>query len=450
MRFYAVLVAGLCAVPATTGALAADFCHHLEMPAPDNASGSIIFESFTVLAGAVATCPAALPIMVPAGTFGVYKVDSRAFNKLATGDAAEYRVLVNGDSQKSLFEGEPSENATITQYFGGTGGTSFSGIFTYDLTKAKMDSESTLDSVDVLLAGTTTLASQQASLEQLSDARTSMLILLNATGGLLTSDLQQLEIPDNFVLLGALGSATFGVTGHYNLDGGLSLDGGVAYSDEDVNGTGVSGAIFAGALRYLQPGSNALRPFGKLAVSVAPGLDMEFSRHYEDGSDSGVIVGSASSSAFFGGALEGGFLYAPNDMNKIAFSGTYARNWLGVDAHDERFSDSNFFAASMNDSSGSFDIVKAALAWTSQISPQLDVTVSASLGEVFSHGGVAADIAFVGLVAGAAQNQFFAEYGARAGWQLSPAAGVNLFLLGTTGEHLGSHVQIGSSLHLQF
>ena len=70
------------------------------------------------------------------------------------------------------------------------------------------------------------------------------MILLNATGGLLTGDMRQLEIPDNFALLGALGSATFGVTGHYNMRGGLSLDGGVAFTDQDVHGTGVSATMF--------------------------------------------------------------------------------------------------------------------------------------------------------------------------------------------------------------
>lgn len=453
MKFYVLVAAVLSAIPTASGAVSAADCRYSTTLA-DSRSGSIIFNStggFTVFANESASCVATLDVITPIGTFGVYKVDSRAFNNLAEGDLAEYTVLVEGDTQRAIFQGELSENAIITQYFGGAAGASFVGTFTYDLTKAfNGDSQSELDSIDVILAGYTTSASVQSSIDQLSTSRTSILTQINGTSELLIGGNQPIEAPDNFSLLGTLTPDTFGVTGHYNLGRGLSIDGGGALFARAVNEASTNGAIFAGAIRYLQPGSDTLRPFGKVAITSAPALTMNFSRHYEDGSPNGSTVVSATWGSSVGGSVEAGLLYVLNSANEIVISGTFARNWLSIDRYSETMSDTNLFPASVGESTGSFDILKATVAWTSDISPQVDLMLSGSLGKVFSHNGVSADVAFVGAIEGAAQDEIFAEYGARFGFQLSTIAKADAFVVGSTGANFDTHVQVGGALHVKF
>jgi hypothetical protein len=202
-------------VVTTTGAWAAADCSYTPTLAPDARSGTIIFDSiggFTVAPSETASCSATVAVAIPNGTFGVYKVDSRGSIDLNAHDSAVYSVQHVQTQQSSLAGPLSVDPLVITQYFGSGPSTDFTGTFTFDLTNATTGAQGVLDTVDIL-AGYTTLASVQGSVNALADEETGIVTRLNATGDLLLGHNQPLEAPDNFSVFGAVGSHTFGAPG---------------------------------------------------------------------------------------------------------------------------------------------------------------------------------------------------------------------------------------------
>jgi hypothetical protein len=396
-----------------------------------------------------AICALSVPTGLPPGTFGVYSADYRAF--VNDGDTASLRVDHNGTTDAISVAGpENGVDPVLTHVIGSSpSGTIDSTITLGFTTVGPSDTFAEIDSVDYAELGRTTTSSVEASVDELATGRTSIVTHLNASRDLLTGGNQPLEAANNVSLIGGLGSYTVGLTGHFNLSGGFSLDGGGALIHQAAGGSSATGALVAGAVRYLQPGVGTFRPFGRVGFDTA-GLGMTFSRHYTDGSPSGATIVASTTGALTGAFVEGGVLYAPNPTNAFAFSATLMRNWLGVNGYSETFSAANLFPATVASSTDSFDTVKASAAWTKTIAPDVDITLSGALGKTFSKNGVSANVAFVGAVVGAPQDDLFAEYGARIGWRLSPIATADLFVFGATGANTGTHVQVGGALRMQF
>jgi len=390
-----------------------------------------------------------VPTGLPAGTFGVYSADYRAF--VNGGDTVTLVVDHNGTTESASVAGpENGINPVLTHAVGsGPGGTIDSTIKLGFSIFGAPDTFAEVDSVDYAELGRTTTTSVQASIDQLATARTAIVTHLNATSDLLTGGNQPLEAQNNVSLIGALGSYTVGAIVHYNLGGGFSLDGGGALIAQAAGGSTANGPLVVGAVRYLQPGVDTFRPFGRVGFDAA-GLGMTFSRHYDDGSPSGASIVAGTAGFLSGAFVEGGVLYAPDPDNAVALSGSLMRTRLGVKGYSETFGTANLFPASAASSTDGFDTIKTTAAWTRDVAPDVDVTLSAALGKTFSKNGVSASVAFVGPVTGAPQDDLFVEYGARLGWRLSAITTADAFIFGSTSANTGTHVQVGGTLRMHY
>ena len=231
---------------------------------------------------------------------------------------------------------------------------------------------------------------------------------------------------------------------------GFAVDGGVALFGQSVGESSADGLLFSGRAKYLQPDTGGIRLFGGAGINAAPGMSLGFTRQYDDGSADGATVKSSTSASLVGLYLEGGALYALDPSNEIAFTGTLLQSWLSVDGYSETFGTDNLFPATFGDSTNSFTTVKADAAWTSAVTPDIDLTVHGAIGHSFANDAVAADVAFVGPVSVGGQSELFAEYGARLGWTFGPSTTLGVFAQGSSGAVSGTHVQAGTTLSLQF
>ncbi len=432
---------------------------------PDNSAISVAFsEDFQIVdveGPATVTCSRPIPTRDPdggpyppaaPGRIDAYSADFRGF--VAPDAAATFTVEENGvirsvvvGSEDELFDepflrtylrpedGKLTSTISVTSI--GEGPTPVAGV----------------DSVDYAFLGWTTMESQVASIEDLSPQATAIVTHLNATTALLVGGGRPIEGPNSVGLVGAVGSHTVGVTGHADLGGGFSLDAGAAIFEQSAGGATTSGLLLGGKASFVQPeDGGAFRLFGSAGGSYAPDMSMRFSRSYtlydfddEPGTVTARSDGKGSMSALW---LEGGVLVAPAPDNEIAFSVSYARNWLDYGSVAEEQTDTNPFAFSGSGSS-TFNTVKAGAAWTAALAPDLDMTLHGAIGQVFA-GELTGNVALVGPITVGGTDETFAEYGARLGWQATETTQLDLFALGSTGSVTGTHVQVGSSLRMKF
>ena len=146
--------------------------------------------------------------------------------------------------------------------------------------------------------------------------------------------------------------------------------------------------------------------------------------------------------------VEGGVLVAPDANNDIIFSASYARNWLNFGDVSEEQTDANPFALSVG-STSTYDTIKAKAAWTTAITSDVDLTVHAAVGQVFA-GDLTTDVALIGPLTVGGQDETFAEYGARLGWDITEATQVGAFVVGSTGSATGTHFQVGADVSMKF
>lgn len=445
-------------------AAAADGCPddttYMVIHVPDNSGVSVIFDEMRIVdpvGPTTVTCNLQVSAREPnaptgAGRIEAYSADYRGF--VAPDEAATYTVEENGVVRRFRFR--PNEDGTdvlLHTYLRPDD----AGYLNSDIEIA-VDSNSggevaSLDTVDYLFLGWTTMESQVASIEDLSPQATAIVTHLNATTALLVGGGRPIEGPNSVGLVGAVGSHTVGVTGHADLGGGFSLDAGAAIFEQSVGGATTSGLLLGGKASFVQPeDGSAFRLFGSAGGSYAPDMSMRFSRSYtlydlddEPGTVTARSDGKGSMSALW---LEGGVLVAPAPDNEIAFSVSYARNWLDYGSVAEEQTDTNPFAFSGSGSS-TFDTVKAGAAWTAALAPDLDMTLHGAIGQVFA-GELTGDVALVGPITVGGTDETFAEYGARLGWQATETTQLDLFALGSTGSVTGTHVQVGSSLRMKF
>ncbi len=402
---------------------------------------SLIFSNtLTVLPGETANCVLSAPTFSPhsADEFVLYSADYRG--NVEDGDTATIAINHDGTSDGATIPG-PSSDPVYRDYMTSNTNGDIKSKLHWSLS-SDSSAVGDLDTIDYDVVATTTKASVQASINQLATQQTSIVTHLNTTSDLLTGGNQPFEQANNVSAFGALGSFTTGVTGHYNLLDGFSISGGAAYTSQP----NAAGVLFAGAVRYLQPETQAMRFFGEAGANGAPSLAMTFTRHYDDGSTDGATITATGTGYLTGVYVEGGVLLQPDAGSELALSGRYTHNWVG--GYAESFSTSNFFP--VTSSSGSFDTLKAKARWTTELVQDLDLTLSGALGTTFSHGGMAANVMFVGAVNGASADDLFAEYGARLGWKMTPETTADVFVQGSTGTVSGTHAQVGTGLHVQF
>lgn len=439
-----------------TGAAAAADCAASNAPpdvviAPDDRSATVFPDGFIVFGGDASTCAVNVAVPIPDGYYGVYKIDSRGFVALATGENATYSVTYDGDTQSQVVDGEYLEDAFYTHYFG----TGLGPIASFDAefglaVVGDGAAGAELDSIDVL-AGFTTWDAQVASVTELSLGRTALVTHLSATGGLLVGDNQAMEREDSVGVFGAVGSHVIGGTAHFDLGGGFLLDGGAALFDQSVGGVASNGALLGLKASYLQPDDGAsFRIIGSAGLRLAPGMNLTFTRHYSDGSPEGATVLVGTAGHLFGFEAEAGVLVRPAPTSELVFAVAVSRTWLGVDGYEETIGGSNLFPIATATATGTFDAIRLRAAWTAELVEDLDLTLHGAVGQSVAHDALTANVAFVGDVQAGAVSEFLAEYGARLGWALSPATTVSVFALGSTGSESGTHLQAGAGASMKF
>lgn len=421
---------------------------------PDGRAASVLFDDFSVTAGGGtgggrSICNLRVPVTLHAGAVGVYKVDYRGFAFLSTGQSSELRIkhALGTDSSKidGPFDGDISFSNTIG---GGLSGTIDSQILLEVKSAAELEEAlALLDSVDLAEIGFTTVALVEASMDRLAEQRAGVVTHLGTTADMLLGFTQPIDGPSNVGALAAAGSATIGANGRWNFDGGVSVLGGAAYVEQSAGGVEVKGsALFAGAIRYIHPGTITFRPFAEAGLWGSPDLGMHFSRAYLNGMGEGDASGS-----LIGVYGRGGVLYAPNPTNEIAFSGTLARNWLHVGTYSEPGGPGNLFPATFAAGTSTSDVAKATVAWTGIITEKVDFTLSAAVGQTFGGSGkLATNVDWIGGVTGTAGNFTFIEYGARLGWKVTRSTTLDAFVFGTAGDKIGSHAQFGGAVRVGF
>lgn len=445
-----------------TGAMAAP-CDGSQL-LPDTHSGSFFVDDGTtaITVDPVATCDVTIDAnnnfadeTIPAGTIVVYNAQYRGY--LDEGDNAHIAITHDGVTDSADVSTPQDGTGSYFENYVGSGrtGTIDLGIQLTLMEGGTGAGTTNLDTIDFAEVGRTTIDSQQASVDSLATQGMTFVTHLNTTADLLVGGEQPLEAPDNFSLLGAVGSQTVGATAHYNLGGGFSIDGGAALFDQE----GASGSLFGGAVRYLEPGVNTFRPFVEAGFNAAPGMNLKLSRSYEldttdafpgPGSLKTATIESQTTGSMASAYVTGGMLFAPDITNQIAFSGTLMHSWLSYDGYTESFSDDNLFNADVAGGSSGFDTLKAKLAWTSALTSNLDMTLHAAVGVTHATDGVQTDIAFVGPMTGTSGDDLFVQYGARLGWTVGPTTTANVFINGSSGTVSGTHAQVGAGVRIAF
>jgi len=451
-----IVAAGILVIAGAGAAGAAECAASNTLPdtvvAPDNGSATVFPDGFIVSGGDSNTCTVSnLAVPIPAGHYGVYKIDTRGFTSQGAGEQSTYSVIYDGDTQIATVDGEYSDETMFTYYVGtGLGPvTSFDATFGLDV-DGDSGSSSELGSIDIL-AGYTTLDEQYASLDQLSTARTGIVTALNTTTGLILGTNQRAERPSEVGVVGAYGSYTVGGYGHFDLGQGFTADFGAAAFDQSVGDAAASGVLLGGQARYIQPeDGSGMRWLGSVGGSFSPNMAMSFSRTYQDGSDEGAAVTASTNGSMVGIWLEGGVLVAPTPTDEIIFSASLGRNWLNTDGYSETLGDDNLFALATGDATSTYDTIKAKAAWTTAISPDVDVTLHGAVGYLNANDNLTADISFVDTLSVGGRSEAFVEYGARVGWSFAQDARWDVFALGSTGAESGTHLQVGTAVSMKF
>lgn len=451
-----IVVAGILVIASAGAAAAAECAASPGLPdtvvAPDNGSATVFPDGFSVSGGSADTCTVTnLAVPIPAGHYGVYKVDGRGFTAQNAGEKTTYTVTYGSDTQDATIDGEYVGDTVFTHYFGtGLGPVSdFDAEFGLEV-DGDGASSSELDSIDIL-AGYTTLDEQYASLGQLSTARTGIITALNTTTGLILGANQRADRPSEFGALGAYGSYTVGGYGHFDLGEGFTADLGAAAFDQSVGDGAASGVLLGGQARYIQPDNGAgMRWLGSAGASFSPDMAMTFSRNYPDGSTEGTSASGSTSGSMVGIWLEGGVLIAPTPTDELIFSASLGRNWLNTDAYSETLGEDNLFALSTDSATSTYDTIKAKAAWTTEISPEFDLTLHGAVGYISANDSLTGDVAFVDTLTVGGQSEAFVEYGARVGWSFAQDARWDVYALGSTGAESGTHFQVGTAASMKF
>jgi len=419
------------------GAMAFDACPNgsIATAVTDNGTTySLLFDAFEVYGGQIGKCDIAVPLVgVPKGTIGVYTADYRGFMHLEdeADSSGAVRIENNGTEVFEEFVAPNDVDLEYTRIVASDGDAVVRSSATIDMRNAKdlINDRGFFDSLEYNEIGRITLGTDQMS----------VVTHIGASSELLTGANQKLEGVNEFGVFGGIGSAMLGVNGRYNLGDGLSVLGGVAYISQDYSTSDAAGVVGAAAVRYVQPGDAAFRPFVEGGVTLA-GLQLNF--HDTPGGDdsTGAVLGAVH--------ITGGVETAIDDANTVILSASVRESMLGVAGY--MLTDGGDFTATMPDQAGYFTKFSASAAWHSQITSEIDVQATGTIGAIVPHGQVTAAVDGLGEVTATAPTSLFAEYGLRAGWDIAPGSRVEGFVQGSVSADYGTHAQIGAAYKLQF
>lgn len=297
--------------------------------------------------------------------------------------------------------------------------------------------------------GVTTPESQNDSLEAIADARNAPGFHLGGLADTLLGANQPVGGGSEVGGFGSVGSLSFGTLGRFVAENGISVFGGLAYTQQEYDNVDIEHAVIGAAgVRYVWPEGMAMRPLLEAGGFVTPDLDLEFTRHYLNGAATATGIGETAGVAS-GIYARAGVVLTPAPASEIVLSGSLGGSWLHTDAYAEAASPANPFPATFGDATTSSLIAKISGQVSGDITERIEYGLSAALGQSFA----ASDdfdvvLAGVGPATGTIGDFAFVEYGARLGWQATERLSLGGFAQGTTGEDVGTHVQVGLDFRL--
>ena len=418
----------------------------------------MLFDAFEVRTGsgvssATSDCQLAVPLLLPAGSIGVYKVDYRGFVQLAAEDTVELLITHAAGEDRLAITGAYQDDVSFTDTIASSRTGTLNAEVRLTLRSADVQAEASavLDSIDVAEIGFTSLQSVSDSVARIAEQRTALSTHLGTSASMLLGFDQRVDAATEVGVVAASGATTVGANARWRSDTGLTLSGGAAYVRQSVGDVDLRGsALLAAAIRYVQPGTGSLRPFAELAAWGSPELDTAFGRHYLNGAAT-----SDTTASLLAGSLRVGALYTPRgpgghaDADEIAVSLSLAGSWLHVDGYAESQSTGNLFPVAVDGDSTSTRALKASIAWSGALGEALDFTLAAAGGRTLGGGArVRADVDWIGRVSEASDSVSFVEYAGRVGYRINSRTTLDAFVFGSRGSRIGSETRVGAAIRI--
>ncbi|MCE4063390.1 hypothetical protein LXM60_24615 [Pandoraea sputorum] len=308
-----------------------------------------------------------------------------------------------------------------------------------------------------VIAGITTPASVQASVNQMGRARQGVMGQMHGFADQMLGEGQMSRASGTtgptggVAAFGAVGSLSAGITGHLNL-APFEIVAGVGYASETYADTKMKGAFTAALkLRYEHRLGERFGWFGELGGFYSPDSDYRFSRNYANGS--GTATGSANASGRQAhGFARLGMLIDATDNDQFSQSIELGRQVMRTSTYSEVLSPGNPFEASMGASSSTMNVLKIREKWVHAFTSSIDAAVWGAWAHGFNYrDGSQLNVSGIGSLTPQVSSRLnWVEYGARVGYLMTKKAKVSAFVNGVAGGDVGSRTHVGVNLEMFF
>jgi hypothetical protein len=140
--------------------------------------------------------------------------------------------------------------------------------------------------------------------------------------------------------------------------------------------------------------------------------------------------------------------FSPRPGSDVSVYASIVGSWLSLAGYSETNAGSPF-PATIAPVSAASTVARLGAAWTTAVTPVLDMTLSAEMGHVF--GSVQVEGSVAGRTFAGSDNGFsFADVEATASWRASDALRIDATAGATLAEHAGAALRAGSTLRLAF
>jgi probable HAF family extracellular repeat protein len=304
------------------------------------------------------------------------------------------------------------------------------------------------------VAGVTTPASLQTSINVLATTQSRTLIQSQLKGGNLLGDNQDLSAGTEVSAFTSLDSADGGAASSVSVWQNLRLLWGVSGGEASYKGANVtSGVTLALGLRYVYdiPESD-WHPFGEIAGWWAPQTAMQISRPYANGA--GVSLGKADTDANSAyGFGRAGVAYRSPLIGELAISAELGRQWSSLHPYAETLSAANPFPMTLLKGATSGEVVKLRVQETRPLTAKIEAGLWLAGARGFgTNSDTQAAITGAGVFRSVSSaNPEWAEYGARLGYRIRTGTLVSVSVSGMSGDHgIGTKYGFGADVRYKF
>lgn len=303
-----------------------------------------------------------------------------------------------------------------------------------------------------MIAGASTLGSQQQSINALGLGRQNQLIVSRFTPELLLGINEQISCNTCFSGYGSVGSFAVGGHGRTPITDQLTFLGGMSYAEHAARGVDVTASpIIAAALRYDFNDWGSARPFAEIGGWVAPDDFVKFRRLYANGSGLGRSDNSTWQSGI-GGYGRLGYVWRLSPIDEVAAFGEFGRSIMHVKGYAEPLVSLNPFNGVVPTGTDQTNIGKIGAQYTHLFFGKIEVNANLGVARTFGMNvGLSEDVAGFGTLFPTVHNITFVEYGGRISYRMSNTIIIDAFIDAQTGQQpIGTNVHGGMGLRFSF